>query len=122
MNSGPISPDSDKKSSENKLITKDPDKQDIEVDLDQLNEEFSKLFKPFMPYQRHIMIYGMIVLIMLVVFLGYAYGGMKVCSELDGILDDNFTCHPDFQQDQQRRVNSVGQVFMIPNFTEENGD
>ena len=122
MNSGKISRGSDKKDSRSKLITKDPNKEHIELDLEELDKEFGKIFKPFMPYQRYIMIYGMIVLIFLVVFLGYAYGGMKVCSKLDGILDENFTCHPDFLQAQERRVNSVGQRFVIPNFTEENGN
>ena len=65
------------------------DKDDIEDHLNSIRDKFA-------PYQRQIMIVGTIILIMLVVFLGVAYGGMRVCSDLDGLLDNKFKCHPNY--------------------------
>ncbi len=61
--------------------------------------EAERIKKKFMPYHRYIMIGGFTILIFLVVFLGFAYGGMKVCSQLDGILDNKFKCHPGYELD-----------------------
>ncbi len=69
-----------------------------------------------MPYQRYIMIIGIITLIFLVVFLGYAYGGLKVCTDLDGLLDEDFKCHPDYTP--ERTYNSP--IPNIVNFTIHN--
>jgi len=60
-------------------------------------EELDRIRDKLMPYQRPIMIVGIIILIFLVVFMGYAYGGLKVCSELDGLLDKSFKCHPNYK-------------------------
>ena len=67
-----------------------PINQDV---TDNMTEELERFRQKFMPYQRYIMIIGIIILILLVVFLGYAYGGLKVCADLDGLLDKNFKCH-----------------------------
>lgn len=71
-----------------------------------------------LPYnkKRYIIITLFTTLIMLVVFLGIAYGGMKVCSDLDGILDSTFKCHPNFYT-QQRQFDAVGMPFTILNVT-----
>lgn len=76
--------------------------------------ELERLRDKFMPWQREIMIVGMIILITLVVLLGVAYGGMKVCNELDGILDDKFKCHPNYTSTRENNVDRVGQKFVIP--------
>jgi len=65
---------------------------DIEAEMD----GFYKLRDKLMPWHKQIMIGGIIILISLVVFLGYAYGGLVVCAELDGLLDADFKCHPYF--------------------------
>ena len=65
-----------------------------------IGKEFVRIRQSLMPYQKYIMIGGLIILIFLVVFLGYAYGGLKVCDDLDGLLDDKFKCHPGFFTEQ----------------------
>ena len=75
---------------------KDKEKETEEI-IDDWGQEADRIRRKFMPYQRHIMIYGLIILIFLVVFLGYAYGGLKVCSDLDGLLDSKFKCHPNYK-------------------------
>lgn len=67
-----------------------------EEDTD-ITEGMDKTMRFLMPYHRYIMIGGIIILIMLVVFLGFAYGGLKVCRDLDGLLDDRFQCHPNYK-------------------------
>ena len=52
-----------------------------------------------LPYNkiRYIMIVGFTILIILVVFLGYARGALDVCNDLDGRLEINLLhikCHP----------------------------
>lgn len=61
------------------------------------SEEMNNLLNKLMPWRREIIIVLFIILIMLVVFLGFAYGGLKVCNDLDGILDSSFKCHPDYK-------------------------
>jgi len=65
---------------------------------DSITSEMIRIREKLLPYQRYIMLYGLIILIFLVVFLGFAYGGLKVCSDLDGLLDSKFKCHLDFEQ------------------------
>lgn len=76
-----------------KVVGDDYDPNDDPDNTDTLTEELEKFRDKMMPYQKYIMITGIIILIMLVVFLGYAYGGLKVCSSLDGLLDNKFKCH-----------------------------
>lgn len=82
------------KKQEEEEETPDPDVSD------DVAEELNRFRQKFMPYQRYIMIIGIIILIFLVVFLGYAYGGLKVCADLDGLLDKSFKCHPNFTAQQ----------------------
>jgi len=72
------------------------DTTDQEAD-DNLSETLDNFRQRMAPYQRYIMIVGLIILILLVVYLGYAMGGLKVCRDLDGLLDSKFKCHPDFK-------------------------
>lgn len=107
------------KEQKDNIVIYNTNKEDPEDEFEHLDEELSKIFKRFMPYQKNIMIYGLIILIMLVVLLGVAYGGMKVCSDLDGILDSKFKCHPNYYQ--LSGFDRVGQTFIIPfNITPEN--
>tara|TARA_R100000750_G_C2317183_1_gene84864 strand:- start:555 stop:869 length:315 start_codon:yes stop_codon:yes gene_type:complete len=75
--------------------TTNPDVKDITITNDELNKAFDKL----MSYKRPIMIWGFIILVLLVVFLGFAFGGLKVCNQLDGLLDSKFKCHPNYYND-----------------------
>ena len=83
---------------EEKQIVEEETKESEEAD--KVHDALIGFRERMMPYQSYIMITGIIILIMLVVFLGFAYGGMKVCSDLDGVLDNKFKCHPDFYKDQ----------------------
>ena len=67
-------------------------------------EEINMRLDKLLPYKRQIMIAGFIILILLVVFLGFALGGLKVCSDLDGLLDDKFKCHPNYYNDTQSPI------------------
>ena len=66
----------------------------MEEDHDEM-ADLDNIRAKFMPYQRYIMIVGLIIMIMLVVFLGFAYGSARVCNQLGGFLDDRFKCHLD---------------------------
>jgi len=98
-----------------------PEKKEVETyNEDKVTDDIREWlikFRDDLPYnkRRYIMIIGIIILAMLVVYLGYAYGGLKVCSNLDGILDSDFICHLDSNPQQQ--FNSVGMPFNIPNIT-----
>ena len=97
---------------EKKVETYDSDK-----DIDDMGEDLSQIMDKMLPYKRSIMIIGIIIVIMLVVFLGYAYGGLKVCSDLDGLLDDKFKCHPNYEPPTRDNLTNVGQRFVLPNTT-----
>ena len=63
---------------------------------DEIGEEVTRQLDKLLPYKRQIMITGFIILVLLVVFMGFALGGLKVCSDLDGLLDSEFKCHPSY--------------------------
>lgn len=90
------------------MVTKEDDK---EFDFDKFREKY-------MPYQRYIMIIGILFIIMLVVFLGYAYGSARVCNQLDGFLDDKLKCHLDYNPtpNQRQTPQIVGGVEIDYNF------
>ena len=72
------------------------------------------------PYQRPVMIIGFIILVMLVVFLGYARGALDVCNDLGGRLEASLNfykikCHPG-QGIPIENVDMVGQPFIVPDF------
>ena len=95
-------------------------KDDPEV-TDDWPAEADRIRRKFMPYHRYIMIGGITILIFLVVFLGFAYGGMKVCSQLDGILDNKFKCHLDYSPEpvyDPRQSILADIVFDIQNDTQ----
>ena len=82
-------------------------------------EEVVRLIRKLLPYQRPIMIVGMIILIMLVVFLGFSYGGLTVCNDLDGLLDSKFKCHPNYYKElEQRNIDAIRQPFVFPSIVE----
>ncbi len=95
---------------------REKDEESDDFDTKKVIEDLDGIVKSLMPYHRPIMIGGSIILILLVVFLGFALGGLKVCSDLDGLLDDRFECHPGFFADQNQ-FNQVGMPFKIPNLT-----
>ncbi len=107
----------------NKTNISNPDynpKDDPEVQ-DDIEDKLNYIRDKFMPYQRQIMIVGIIILIVLIVFLGVAYGGMRVCSDLDGLLDSKFKCHPNYSP-VTNELDSVRQPFVIPDFKDiQNG-
>jgi|TARA_Y100000310_G_scaffold344046_1_gene454774 hypothetical protein len=75
------------------------------------------------PYERFIMLGGMIILIFLVVFLGYARGGLDTCNDLGGRFDSKLDCHlgcyePDKVMRQPRSTDAVGQRFVVPELDE----
>lgn len=88
---------------------------DDDEEIDRSWKELQK-FRDNLPYnyKRYTMIIGFTILVMIVVWLGYAYGGLKVCSQLDGVLDSDFICHPNYAP-PINNVNNVGMPFTIPN-------
>ncbi len=64
--------------------------------MKELLNALDKIREKFDPYQRYIMIVGFIIMILLVVFMGYARGALDVCNSLDGRLEIDWgvVCHP----------------------------
>ncbi len=72
-----------------------------------------------MPYQREIMLTGMIILIALVVFLGFARGGLEVCNSVGGYFNWKLECHPqslNWTKGIDNCYDDVGQRFIVPKF------
>ena len=84
-------------------------------------DDFKGLYtlkEKLMPWQREIMIVGMIILIALVVFLGFARGGLEVCNDVGGYFDWKLKCHPqlfNWTSGTSTCYDDVGQRFIIPN-------
>ena len=57
-----------------------------------------------------------IILVMLVTFLGYSLGGIKICNDLDGKMDNTFHCHPNITTQKEPEFN-----FIIPDEAFING-
>lgn len=82
---------------------------------DTYGEELIRWRDKLMSYQRYIMIVGFTILIILVVFLGYARGALDVCNDLGGRLEINWMmpkCHPDYYK---QNIDSVEQSIIIQN-------
>ncbi len=96
----------------------EPDQKDNKIDENIDIEPLDRLRDRLMPYQREIMLTGMIILIALVVFLGFARGGLEVCNSVGGYFDWKLKCHP-FNITELQIIDScyddVGQRFIIPN-------
>ena len=58
-----------------------------DIDVGDSFKELNRLRDKLEPYNRYIMIAGFIILIMLVVYLGYARGALDVCNDLGGRLE-----------------------------------
>ena len=93
------------------------------VKEDQIDEDMDKFsqwmvnFRDNLPYNktRYLMIVGFTMLVLLVVYLGYAYGGLKMCTQVGGILDSDYICQ--LKSTSQSLKDSVGQPFILPNIT-----
>ncbi len=76
-----------------------------------------------LPYniKRYTMIVGFIILVLLVVYLGYARGALDVCNDLGGRLEIkvvNIQCHPD-----QYNITPLNDdTFIVPRLPIENVD
>ncbi len=74
--------------------SKDPE---VEEDMPLILSALNKFRDRMRPYQRWIMITGFIILVMLVVYMGYARGALDVCNDLGGRLEIDIVhivCHP----------------------------
>ena len=85
---------------------------EVDEDMSLVLHNLKKIREKFDPYQRWIMIVGFTILIFLVVFLGYARGALDICTSLDGLLDDDFKCHPGYYTVNITK-DRVGQTFNI---------
>ncbi len=82
-----------------------------------MDETIEKLqaWRDELPYnkKRYTMIVLFTVLILIVVYMGYAYGGLKVCTSMDGVFDQlRFECHP--SEYEPSKFNDVGMPFTAP--------
>ena len=87
----------------------DPAK-DPEVGADSV-AEWLREWRDNLPYnqRRYVLIVGFTLLILLVVFLGYARGAWDVCSDLGGKMDGkllHIECHPSQYNPPTETVNS----------------
>ena len=74
----------------------EPITQDDTIETDDVAKEAFRIRDKLRPWNKQIMITLSIILIMLVVFMGFAMGGEVVCRDLEGLLDSKFKCHPGF--------------------------
>ena len=85
-----------------------------------IDDSFKRLFElrdRLMPYQREIMLTGMFILIALVVFLGFARGGLEVCNSVGGHFDWKLKCRPllfNWTEGIDTCYDGVGQRFIVP--------
>jgi len=93
----------------------DRSKEDEDEDMAGFTDAMLK-FREELPYnkRRYIMIIGFSILVLLVVYLGYAYGGLKMCTQVGGILDNTYTCQLGFAS-PSNNFDKVGQRFIVPN-------
>ena len=73
---------------------KDPE---VEPDWEDIKDKLGFIRDKLDPYQRYIMIVGFTILIILVVYLGYARGALDICNDLGGRLEVDMMkvkCHP----------------------------
>ncbi len=102
-------------------LQQNDNKIDEDIDIGPLDRLRDRL----LPYQRVIMLTGMIILIALVVFLGFARGGLEVCNSVGGYFDWKLKCHP-FNITELQIIDScyddVGQTFMVPKFEDIQDD
>ncbi|KKM60432.1 hypothetical protein LCGC14_1541860 [marine sediment metagenome] len=94
---------------------------EVEPDWEDLKDKLDFVRKKFDPYQRYIMIVGFTILIILVVYLGYARGALDVCNDLGGRLEvgREIVCHPS-QYTPQAPLNDS--TFIVPRLSIENVD
>lgn len=90
------------------------EQKDTEDDL--IYTKLDNIRDKFAPYQRIIMIGGLIILIFLVVYLGYARGSLDVCNDLGGRLEVGWTinCRPGPCSTPINNTDGVGPPFFIP--------
>ena len=103
-------PIDDKDSKEYRGPTNDPDV------TDNTAEELNRWADKLMPYQRYIMIVGFIILVLLVVYLGYARGALDVCNDLGGRLEVNILgikCHPGHYNPQDNIIDNTIPYYTI---------
>lgn len=63
--------------------------EDIKVDLTNLRNKLN-------PYRNIILAVCYIMLILIVGFVGFAFGAQHICNQVTGFLDDQFSCHLDY--------------------------
>ena len=59
---------------------------------------------PMIPYARPIIYCCVILLVFILLFIGFAAGGYKVCSQGAGFLDNKFHCHPGYYNRTEEKI------------------
>lgn len=62
-------------------------------------EDIDRIYRFKERHGKKVISICMILLVLIVVFLGFAYGAARVCDQVDGFLDDRFTCHLGYNPD-----------------------
>ena len=67
---------------------------------------------------RYIMIVGFSLLILLVVYLGYARGGLDICNSLGGRFEAGIEikCHPGYSNNPPSCIDTLGRLLTLPEF------
>ncbi len=89
---------------------------EVEADWEDIKDKLGFIRDKFDPYQKYIMIVGLTILILLVVYLGYARGALDICNDLGGRLEVGWkiVCHPSQYTQQPILIDGTS---MVPNFT-----
>ena len=81
-------------------------KEELQKDLgiEEIQEDINNLRNKIQPYARPILYIGIILFLLLIFFVGFGIGANKICSQLDGFLDNKLICHLDYYNKQQESL------------------
>lgn len=85
-----------------------------EIDFEKTKEDIEKLRDKLAPYQRPVLYACTIFLIVLIGFIGFAFGANMVCVQVEGFLDDSFSCHLDVYPNGTNKVQQSQQQMIAP--------
>lgn len=70
-------------------------KESDEKQIEELKEDMDLIRNFLAPYQKPLLYIVVIVFLLLLGFIGFAFGANNVCVQVDGFLDKFFQCHLD---------------------------
>ncbi len=88
-----------------------------DLEIEELKEGINSFRKILQPYQRPLLYIGVSICLLLLFFVAFAMGGVTICNQVDGFLDDKFKCHVDYYDQLEEQQNNP--QIEIPKFIME---